>query len=242
MITVKNLGKAYNQRVVLFIKELVIKQGEIFGLVGNNGAGKTTLLRLLLDLIKAEKGSVVSGDWVVSKSENWKDYTSSYLDEGFLIDFLTPEEYFHFVGDEYGFSKAQIDEKLKVYKGFFNEEILGQRKKLIREFSKGNKQKIGIISALITDPQVIILDEPFNSLDPTSQILLKRILIDYNKKTNATVVISSHDLNHITDISQRVALIERGTIIRDLQNDGSALAELENYFSASQISVYDSSN
>ena len=232
MIAIKNLGKAYNQRIVLFIKELVINNGEIFGLVGNNGAGKTTLLRLMLDLIRADKGSVVSGDYVVAKSENWKAVTASYLDEGFLIDFLTPEEYFHYIGDEYGFSKAEIDEKLQEFKVFFNGEILGQRKKLIREFSKGNKQKIGIVSALITDPKVIILDEPFNSLDPTSQILLKRILVDYNKKTNATMVISSHDLNHITDISHRVALIEKGSIILDLQNDGSALAELENYFSA----------
>ena len=231
MITITNLGKAYNQRIVLFIKELVINQGELFGLVGNNGAGKTTLLRLMLDLIKADKGSVVSGEFEVARSENWKDYTSSYLDGGFLIDFLTPEEYFHFVGEEYGFSKVEINEKLLDYHDFFKGEILGQRRKLIREFSKGNKQKIGIVSALFTNPQVVILDEPFNGLDPTSQILLKRILVDYNKKTNATMVISSHDLNHITDISNRVALIEKGTIIRDLQNDGSALAELENYFS-----------
>ncbi len=231
MITITNLGKAYNQRIVLFIKELVINQGELFGLVGNNGAGKTTLLRLMLDLIKADKGSVVSGEFEVARSENWKDYTSSYLDEGFLIDFLTPEEYFHFVGEEYGFSKVEINEKLLDYHDFFKGEILGQRRKLIREFSKGNKQKIGIVSALFTNPQVVILDEPFNGLDPSSQILLKRILVDYNKKTNATMVISSHDLNHITDISNRVALIEKGTIIRDLQNDGSALAELENYFS-----------
>ncbi|MEI7525459.1 MAG: ABC transporter ATP-binding protein [Mariniphaga sp.] len=231
MITITNLGKAYNQRIVLFIKELVINQGELFGLVGNNGAGKTTLLRLMLDLIKADKGSVVSGEFEVARSENWKDYTSSYLDGGFLIDFLTPEEYFHFVGEEYGFSKVEINEKLLDYHDFFKGEILGQRRKLIREFSKGNKQKIGIVSALFTNPQVVILDEPFNGLDPSSQILLKRILVDYNKKTNATMVISSHDLNHITDISNRVALIEKGTIIRDLQNDGSALAELENYFS-----------
>jgi len=232
MIAIKNLGKAYNQKVVLFINELAISRGEIFGLVGNNGAGKTTLLRLLLDLIKADKGSAVSGDFEIARTEKWKDYTSSYLDEGFLIDFLTPEEYFHFIGEEYGFTRTEIDGRLSDYKGFFNDEILGQRKKFIREFSKGNKQKIGIVSALITDPQVIILDEPFNSLDPTSQILLKRILVDYNKKSNATIIISSHDLNHITDVSHRIVLIEKGLIIRDLQNDGGALAELESYFSA----------
>jgi len=210
---------------------LTLEQGEILALLGENGAGKTTLLRLILDLIRASKGEISSGDLIVSKSENWKDYTSSYLDEGFLIDFLTPEEYFYFIGKEYGFIKNDIDNKLLQYRGLFNNEILGQKKKFIRDFSRGNKQKIGIVSALITEPEVLIYDEPFNSLDPSSQIILKRILVDYNKKTNATIVISSHDLNHITEICMRIALIENGIIIRDIKNDGTALAELENYFS-----------
>jgi len=235
MITISNLGKAYNQSIVLNIDKLVVNKGEIFGLVGNNGAGKTTLLRLILDLIRADKGEVASGDFQVSKSENWKDYTSSYLDEAFLLDFLTPEEYFYFIGKEYGFTKNNIDSKLFIYKGLFNNEILGQKKKYIRDFSKGNKQKIGIVSALITEPKVLIYDEPFNSLDPSSQIILKRILVDYNKQTNASIVISSHDLNHITDICSRIVLIEKGSIIRDIQNDGTTLAELENYFSVEKV-------
>jgi ABC-2 type transport system ATP-binding protein len=232
MIYIKSLGKAYDRKIVLNISDLNIAAGEIFGLVGNNGAGKTTLLRLMLDLIKADKGEVHSGDILVSKSENWKDYTASYLDEGFLIDFLTPEEYFYFIGEEYGHSKPEIDEKLIQFKSFFNDEILSQKKKFIRDFSKGNKQKIGIASALITSPRVLILDEPFNSLDPTSQILLKRFLVEYNKLTNATIILSSHDLNHVTEICHRIVLIEKGLIIRDLQNSGNALAELEKYFSA----------
>jgi ABC-2 type transport system ATP-binding protein len=231
MITISNLAKVYNKSVVLNINELTIKQGEFFGLIGNNGAGKTTLLRLILDLIKADKGTVFSGDYVVAKTENWKDYTASYLDEGFLIDFLTPEEFFYFIGNEYGFKKAEIDSRLLDFKTFFNDEILGQRKKFIRDFSKGNKQKIGVVSALLTNPQVLILDEPFNSLDPTSQIILKRHLMQYNKQTNATIIISSHDLNHVTEICQRIVLIEKGLIFRDLQNNEHVLAELENYFS-----------
>lgn len=234
MITISNLVKAYKQKVVLNVNDLTIKQGEIFGLVGNNGAGKTTMLRLILDLIKANEGYVKSGEYYVAENESWKDYTASYLDEGFLMDFLTPEEFFYLVGQEYGFSKQEIDEKLMQFKGLFNEEVLRQSKKLIRDFSKGNKQKIGIVSTLITDPQVIILDEPFNSLDPTSQILLKRILTEYNKSTGAIIIISSHDLNHVTEICSRIALIENGIIIRDLQNDGTALAELEKYFASTE--------
>lgn len=231
MITATNLIKSYNRKVVLNISDLTVNDGDIFGLVGNNGAGKTTLLRLMLDLIKADKGAIANGESIVSKSEKWKDYTSSYLDEGFLIDFLTPEEYFYFIAEEYGFTKELIDSKLLEFSDFFSGEILGQRKKYIRDFSKGNKQKIGIASALITDPKVLILDEPFSSLDPTSQILLKRMLSDYNRKSGALIVISSHDLNHVTEICTRIAVIEKGLIIRDLKNDGRAMDELSDYFS-----------
>jgi ABC-2 type transport system ATP-binding protein len=232
MIAITDLEKSYDNHRVLKIHELKIKQGEIFGLVGNNGAGKTTLLRLMLDLIKADNGSVFSDDYNVAGSESWKEYTSSYLDEGFLIDFLSAEEFFSFIGDIYGMTKARINEKLNDYKSFFNGEVLGQSKKYIRDFSQGNKQKIGIVSALITNPKVLILDEPFNHLDPSSQIKLKRLLVDYNKQTAATLIVSSHDLNHITEICDRIALIEKGFILRDLENDGSALPELEAYFSA----------
>lgn len=234
MIKVTNLIKTYNRKTVLNISDLTISNGDIFGLVGNNGAGKTTLLRLLLDLIRAEKGEVHSGDHIVAKTEEWKDYTSSYLDEGFLIDYLTPEEFFGFIADEYRIAKDELSKRLSEFSDFFNGEVLGQSKKYIRDFSKGNKQKIGVVSALITEPSVLILDEPFNSLDPTSQILLKRILSDYNRITGATIIISSHDLNHVTEICTRIAIIEKGIIIRDLQNDGQAMAELARYFSVRQ--------
>jgi len=231
MINVTNIIKTYNKKTVLNISDLTITNGEIFGLVGNNGAGKTTLLRLLLDLIRAEKGEVRSEDHIVAKTEEWKEYTASYLDEGFLIDYLTPEEFFGFIAEEYRINKEELNRRLAEFSDFFNGEVLGQSRKYIRDFSKGNKQKIGIASALITEPGVLILDEPFNSLDPTSQILLKRLLSDYNRRTGATVIISSHDLNHVTEICTRIAIIERGIIIRDLQNNGQTMAELASYFS-----------
>lgn len=231
MITIKNLVKTYNKNIVLNINELVINKGEITGLVGNNGAGKTTLFRLILDLIRADKGEVRSGKWLVAKTENWKEYTGSFLDEGFLIDFLTPGEFFHFIGNIYGLSPVQVDKRLAIFTPFFNNEILGQGKKYIRNFSKGNKQKIGLVSALLTYPEVLILDEPFNSLDPGSQILLKRILTEYNNRTGATIFISSHDLNHINDICERILLLEKGSILRDIRNKGAALMELNEYFS-----------
>jgi ABC-2 type transport system ATP-binding protein len=234
MIKVTNLVKTYNKKTVLEISDLTVNDGEIFGLVGNNGAGKTTLLRLMLDLIRADKGEVHSGDHIVAKTEEWKEYTASYLDEGFLIGYLTPGEFFGFIAEEYKLSKEELSKRLAGFSDFFNGEVLGDSRKYIRDYSKGNKQKIGIASSLITEPGVLILDEPFNSLDPTSQILLKRMLSDYNRRTGATMIISSHDLNHVTEICTRIAVIEKGIIIRDLQNNGQAMAELASYFSVRQ--------
>lgn len=155
-----------------------------------------------------------------------------YVDEGFLIDFLTPEEYFSFLGKISGIKQAEVDQRLALFERFANGEVFGQ-KKLIRNLSAGNKMKVGIISALFRQPDMVILDEPFNFLDPTSQVLLKHLLTDYAQQTGSTILISSHNLQHTIDISTRIALLEHGQIIRDLPNaGGSAAQELQEYFNA----------
>jgi ABC-2 type transport system ATP-binding protein len=230
MITVENLKKQFGETVACDIPSLTINDGEIMGLVGNNGAGKTTLFRQILDLLKPDEGSVSINGINPAESEDWKDFVGAYIDEGFLIDYLTPEEYFAFLGKISGISQEEIDERLKDFEHLANGEVLGQ-KKLIRNLSAGNKQKVGIISALLRHPQVLILDEPFNFLDPTSQNVLKHLLVQYNKDTRATIIISSHNLQHTVDISTRITLLERGVIVKDLMNqDGSAKEELESYF------------
>lgn len=229
-ITINQLKKAYGSKVVLDIEQYTIHSGEIIGLVGNNGAGKTTLFRLMLDLLKADEGSVCIGETEVSRSEQWKEVTGAYMDESFLIDYLTPEEYFYFVGRMCQLDHQIVDERLATYERFMNGEILGQ-KKLIRNLSAGNKQKVGILAALLNNPKLIILDEPFNFLDPSSQSALKQLLLAYNQSTGATILVSSHNLNHTIDISTRIALLEHGKLIRDIDNtDGSAGSELETYF------------
>ncbi len=230
MITVENLKKQFGETVACDIPSLTINDGEIMGLVGNNGAGKTTLFRQILDLLKPDEGSVSINGINPAESEDWKEFVGAYIDEGFLIDYLTPEEYFAFLGKISGISQEEIDERLKGFEHLANGEVLGQ-KKLIRNLSAGNKQKVGIISALLRHPQVLILDEPFNFLDPTSQNVLKHLLVQYNKDTRATIIISSHNLQHTVDISTRITLLERGVIVKDLMNqDGSAKEELESYF------------
>lgn len=230
MIDISQLQKRFGSKLAVDIEQYQIAQGEMLGLVGNNGAGKTTLFRLILDLLKADRGHVTLKGIAVEKSEEWKAFTDAFIDDGFLIDYLTPEEYFYFIGKMYGLKKEEVDARLQPFERFMNGEVLGQ-KKYIRNFSMGNKQKIGIISAMLHHPELLILDEPFNFLDPSSQSIIKHLLKRYNEEHHATVIISSHNLNHTVDVCSRIALLENGVIIRDLQNvDGSAEKELEDYF------------
>lgn len=229
MIQITDLQKTYNGVTVLNIPALTIPQGESVGLVGNNGAGKTTFFRLILDLIEPTAGEVQIDEQKVMRNDAWKMTTGSFLDDGFLIDFLTTEEYFNFVGKLYNKSEGDIALFLDSMKDFFNDEILGT-KKLIRDFSKGNQKKIGIAAALIGDPKILILDEPFTALDPSSQIRLKRFLTDLQTRFNMSMLISSHDLNHVTEVCKRIVVLEKGLIVKDLQTDEDTLKELESYF------------
>ena len=209
MITIANLKKSFGETIAACdIPSLTINDGDILGLVGNNGAGKTTLFRMMLDLLKPDAGEVEIDGVNPAESEGWKASTGAYIDEGFLIDFLTPEEYFAFIGKITNMTQEAVDERLKDFERLAGGEIFGQ-KKLIRNLSAGNKQKVGIMSALFNRPKLVILDEPFNF----------------------TILISSHNLQHTVDISTRITLLEKGKIIKDMSNEnGSARAELENYF------------
>jgi ABC-2 type transport system ATP-binding protein len=229
MITVNNLSKAYSGKQVVNIPSLQIGIGETVGLVGNNGAGKTTFFRLLLDLIKADKGEIRSKDGVVSQSEEWKKYTAAYLDEGFLINYLTPEEYFYFVGKLNNRSKADVDEFLTGFEFFFDGAVL-KSGKYIRDLSKGNQFKVGIAGCLLQNPEILILDEPFANLDPSSQMRLIKMLKEMHEQRRMTIFVSSHDLNHVTDVCSRILLMEKGDLIRDIHTTDDTLKELEAYF------------
>lgn len=233
-ILINNLKKTFGDKTAVDIPHFHIHSGDMLGLVGNNGAGKTTLFRLILDLLKADEGEarlMLSADSEPSADiEWWKQYTGTYLDESFLIDFLTPEEYFDFVAKVNNVTDDRLGELLASMKDFMAGEITGQ-KKLIRDYSAGNKQKIGVIAALINSPQLLILDEPFNFLDPSGQNFLKKILLQYHEQTGATILVSSHNLQHTIEISSRIALMEHGHLLKDLPNENqSAEHELEDYF------------
>jgi ABC-2 type transport system ATP-binding protein len=230
MIQIQNLKKIYNGTTVVDIPQLRISKGETIGLIGNNGAGKTTLFRMMLDLVRCDYGEVISNENNVAHTDAWKDYTAAYLDEGFLIDYFTPEEYFYFIGSLHNLTKAEVNSELLAFNDFFNGEIVA-RGKYIRDLSKGNQCKVGVVASLIQDPQLLMLDEPFANIDPSTQIRLKNILRDLSRQKQSTVIISSHDLNHVTDVCHRILLMENGRIIKDIETNSNTLEELEAYFS-----------
>ena len=341
-IKIQNLVKQYGKNTVLDIPELTIHSGELVGLVGNNGAGKTTLMRLILDLIEATEGYVETNGNRVNEDSTWKQFTGSFIDGRFLIDFYTPEEYFNFIASVYAIDKDTLNSRLAQYQSLMHDEILGTKKylrefsegnrqkigiigamlirpkvlildlieateghveadgrlvnedgtwkqytgsfidshflidfftpeeyfafiarvyqlpkdtldsrleqfrplmhdeilgtkKYLRQFSEGNRQKIGIIGAMLINPKVLILDEPFNYLDPTSQITVAKLIRQMKEQLGSTVIISSHNLNFVSEISTRILLLEKGVVIKDLPNqDGSATKELEDYFNTAE--------
>jgi len=234
MIQVINLQKEHNGTTVLNISELTIAKGEVLGLVGNNGAGKTTFFSLLLDLIRASRGKVIINDIPVAKSEEWKEQVSAYIDESFTIGYLTPDEYFNFIGELRNMNSTDVKAFLDMYSGFFKDEIVG-KKKYIRDLSKGNQKKVGVVGALMGNTEVIILDEPFANLDPSSQYQLRNIIKEYAKLKSKTILISSHDLDHVTDVCTRIVILEKGEVVRDVQKTESTLAELEEFFTGVKV-------
>lgn len=227
MIELSNLKKVYGRNVALSVETLTIREKEFVGLIGNNGAGKTTMLSLILDLIESTEGFVKSKSIKVSDSDNWKNYTGAYLYEGFLIPFLTPQEYLEFIGNLHGLSRSDVLEFMAQNSQFYQED--SNSKKYIRELSSGNKNKIGIMASIISKPELIILDEPFSNLDPSSQSWLKLKLKKLNEE-GATILISSHDLKHVTEVCTRILLLEEGKIVKDTNTNGETLIELEEYF------------
>ena len=229
-VEVQHLVKHFGDSFSLDIAALSIESGQTFGLVGNNGAGKTTFLRILLDLLLPDSGTLTINSWDTSQNDEWKSFVGSYLDDSFLIDYLTPIEFHSFVGSVYGLNKEATLRNLKPYEAFLPAGALAASNKYIRDLSTGNAKKVGIVAAMFIQPNVLVLDEPFANLDPRSQIALKNLLQRLNRDYGTTLFISSHDLAHVTEICERIAVLENGRIVREIKTSAETLKELELYF------------
>jgi len=229
MIEIQNLSKHYNGVQVLNIPQSYIKVGESIGLVGNNGAGKTTLFSLILDLIQPDSGSVKLKGEQVQGNGAWKKFSTAFIDESFLIGYLSPNEYFYFLGELRGMNKVDVDAFVLQFEEFFNGEVLN-KKVFIRDLSKGNQKKVGIIGALIGEPELVILDEPFANLDPTTQFRLKSLLNKLKQEHKVTLLISSHDLSHTVDTADRIIALNKGVLVKDSPKTPETLNELNAFF------------
>ena len=230
MIHLSQLSKTYSGTTVLSIEALELQAGEIIGLVGNNGAGKTTFFSLLLDLIKPSTGYIENQGVRVNESEAWKSTTAAFIDENFLIGYLTAEEYFEFIAGLRGVTKAELSDFIEVFRAFFNDEIMGN-KKYIRDYSKGNQKKIGIAAAFIGTPALVILDEPFANLDPRAQMQLQKLIKTFNTDHGVSLLVSSHDLLHVSEVSQRILILNKGELIKDVRTSEITLEDLRAFFS-----------
>ena len=229
MITVSNLSKTYKDTTVLSIESLELSKGEIIGLVGNNGAGKTTFFSLLLDLIKPSTGHIENNQIRVDQSESWKSNTAAFIDESFLIGYLTPEEYFSFIAGLRNINKADLNTFLDRFSTFFNEEILGKNK-YIRDLSKGNQKKVGIAAAFIGAPELVILDEPFANLDPRAQMQLQNLIREINQDLKCSIFVSSHDLLHVSELCKRILILNKGELVKDANREEISLDTLRAFF------------
>ncbi|MEM1115135.1 MAG: ABC transporter ATP-binding protein [Bacteroidota bacterium] len=230
-LVTSDLSKRYGAAEALRLGDLEIAPGERVGLVGNNGAGKTTLLRLALDLIAPTTGGVAIDDVRVGGPDlGWKPRVGAFLDAGFLVDFLRPEEYFRFVGGAYGLAGPEVDARVERFRPFLGQALEGGR--FIRDLSLGNAGKVGIVGALLPEPGLVVLDEPFANLDPGARIALQGLLRRESEARGATVVVSSHDLSHVLDVCTRVLVLANGRLVRDTPVTPETLDELKAFFAA----------
>ena len=222
------LTKRYGDATALDLDRLAVAPGEVVGLVGNNGAGKTTLLRLVLDLVAPTAGHVeLGGVRVGGPDQGWKRRVGAYLDAGFLIDYLRPQEYLRFVGGAYGVGPGEVERRVGRWAGFLGEALAEGR--LIRDLSLGNAGKVGIVAALVAEPDLVVLDEPFANLDPGARIALEGLIRQAGER-GATVLVSSHDLDHVVDVCSRVLVLSQGRVVRDTPSTPGTLSELRAFF------------
>ena len=206
MIELKKVSKRFDTTHVLDQVDWLVKKGSVFGLVGPNGAGKSTILRLISGVITPDEGEILLEDHpVYDNPENKK-----------RILFLADEPFF--------LHQATIDEMKDFYRIFytsFNEEMYERllknfpipRNKKINDFSKGMKRQVGLILALSLNPDVLLLDESFDGLDPVMRLTLKRFIASEMESREMTVIISSHNLRELEDICDQIALIDNLKIV-----------------------------
>lgn len=208
MLKLENVFKYYDDFLAVDNLSFEVKPGEIFGLLGVNGAGKTTTFRMIIGLIDASKGSIT-----LDGKKIGYDVTNNIgflTEERSLLTKLTVKEQCLFYGRLKGMTNEQILEKLDILLEKF--DIKEYKDKKIKELSKGNQQKIQFITAIINDPKLLILDEPFSGLDPINVELFKGVILDMSKN-GSMIIFSSHRMEHVELFCKKLAIMVKGKTV-----------------------------
>lgn len=211
MIEVKNVTKKYKNKTAVNEISLTVNDGEIFGFIGHNGAGKTTLIKTLTGIDNSFEGDVLINS--ISIKENpieCKKQIAYIPDNPDIYQNIKGIDYLNFISDIYEVSKSDREERIKKYSELFEiEKNLGD---LISSYSHGMKQKLVIISSLIHEPKILILDEPFVGLDPKSSKTLKDLMRELKQK-KVSIFFSSHVLEVVEKLCDRIGIIKNGNLI-----------------------------
>lgn len=205
MLEVKNIVKKYGTNTAVNDLSFTVDDGEIFGLLGENGAGKTTTFRIIMGLLEPNSGNVLLDHEKIDYSKT--DKIGFVTEERSLLTKLSVQEQIEFYATLKGMEKQEIDKRLDQWLEKF--EITSYKNRKIKELSKGNQQKIQFISAVIHEPKLLILDEPFTGLDPINVKLMKETIIDLKNK-GCSIIFSSHQMEYIEDFCEKLVILVKG--------------------------------
>ncbi|MFR9290928.1 MAG: ABC transporter ATP-binding protein [Clostridium paraputrificum] len=210
-VSFNNVTKEFKNKAVLKGVSFNIEAGDIYGLIGENGAGKTTLLKLMVNLLKPTSGNIqVLGKEIKKDSYDYLRNIGALIDEPVFYKKLTLYENFKVHCEYLGFYDEEKLESILRRVGLHN-----KKDRKIKELSFGEKQKLAIAYALITEPELLILDEPTNGLDPIAIVELREILLKLNREFNTTIIISSHAINELETLVNKVMILKNGEIVED---------------------------
>ncbi|MBC1501460.1 ABC transporter ATP-binding protein [Listeria weihenstephanensis] len=210
MLQVNNVSKQFGAKTAVDDLHFEINQGEILGLIGQNGAGKTTTFRLILNFLRPNSGEILWDNQDITKINT--DIIGYLPEERGLYPNVTIEDQITFFAELKGYSRTKIKPEIDLWMD--RAEIVGKKTDLVKTLSKGNQQKIQLISTIIHRPKLVILDEPFSGLDPVNAEILKKFVFDL-KADGATIIFSSHRMENVDELCDSLVMLKQGkTVLR----------------------------
>lgn len=228
MIKFENIKKIYNKDITISLDNMEMNSNKIYGLLGPNGAGKTTTIRMLIGLLQPSVGQILIHNKNFQYDPMIKNIIGYIPDTPNLYEELSGIEFIEFIANLYSCDPQKTDEKINWYIKLF--ELEDSCNSLISSYSQGMKQKISIISTLIHDPKILVLDEPFTGLDPITIKKFKNIILEFSKEDNNIVIFSTHDLDVANSICTDVIIMDNGNVVLNTSIDKESSQSIEEIF------------